>query len=587
MKRRGISVAAVILALFLIHTLQSPRKWQGHLSTPQPHEAFSWDSVTPSKDLRYVPCGRYQCARLLLPMDYEAPEDTRWSSTVAIALMKLSANVSIADPRYRGEIFVNPGGPGVSGIEFIQRQGDHLSSVVNDESAVYDIVGFDPRGMLRSTPRFSCFKAGNLQGRAMFSQKEGTGPWSEQTLPAAWARSAAFGQMCDPGNDTSEDALIKYYMSTASVAADMVGFIEASGALRGAKLRELMASVDLDAERIKELEYRPGEEKIQYWGFSYGTMLGGYFASMFPGKIKRLMLDGVSYLPDWAEGKWMGFLANTDQSLRTLFHDCFAAKERCALFDPNGTEAIESTVMSLLKDLKDSPIPIWKEDMLYPDVLTQDMVLASMFTATYGPYQKYPALAKALHALKDRQNLNMSDVAIFLPDQAIRSSADDCASPDCAVEDGSWYHEANVAVSCSDTDPHLRHRRFAEYKAWSDDVHKQSPLFGHYFASSSVMACHGWPVRSRFRFDGPFGGRTSHPLLFIGNELDPMAPVHNMVKGLDLFPGSGMVLTAASGHCSPRVPSRCRSMHIRRYMQSGKLPEPDTLCKADYVVFEA
>ncbi len=560
---------------------------------PPTLDAFDWDTIIPSKELRYVPCdGRYQCARLLMPMDWGAPEDTRWSSTVAIALVKLPADVpDIADPRYRGELYVNPGGPGASGVDFVRRRGAYIAGIVNDAaSARFDIVGFDPRGMLRSTPRFACFRPGNLQGRDVFAQSEGTGPWSpDRTLPAAWARSAAFGQMCDPGNATTAEALIKYYMSTASVAADMVGLVEASGALRGAILDRLMVSRRVGADRIKALEYRPGEEKLQYWGFSYGTTLGGYFASMFPGRVRRMVLDGTGYLPDWASGRWMAFLTNTDKSLRTLFTTCFAAGgDKCALFDPAGPDAIEATVLALLETLKTDPIPLWGEGMVYPDVLTHEAVIAAMFTATYNPYQKFPSLARALHALKDRGNVSMSAVAEFLPSQAVRCSDEGCASTDCAVEDAGWYHEANVAVSCSDTDAHLRDRSFAAFAQWSRALHTQSPLFGHYFASDSTMACHGWPVRSRHRFDGPFGSgnsSTSHPLLFVGNALDPISPVENMWAASEMFGGSGALLTDAGGHCSPSVPSRCAARHIGEYVRSGALPERDTVCKPDYEVF--
>lgn len=563
----------------------------------QSSDVFDWETITPSRELRYVPCdGRYQCARLLLPMVWDAPEETRWSSTVAIALIKLPADISdIADPRYRGDLFVNPGGPGASGVAFVKGRGEYLSNIINDESAVFDIVGFDPRGILRSTPRFSCFKAGNLQGRDIFAQNEGKGPWSDRTLPMVWAKSAAFGQMCDPGNATTGDALIKHYMSTASVAADMVGLVEASGALRGARLEQLMAAREksghttaLDVDRIKELEYRPGEEKLQYWGFSYGTTLGGYFASMFPGRIKRMVLDGTGYLPDWASGRFMAFLTNTDRSLKTLFTACFTAgKEKCALFVPDGPRAIESTVMSILEELKTDPIPIWSDNMVYPDVLTYEAVIAAMFTATYTPYRDFPGLAEALYALKDRQSLNMSAIGSFLPSQAVRCSDEGCVSKDCALEDANWYHEANVAVSCSDTDTHLHDRSYAEFAQWSRDLHEQSPLFGHYFASDSTMACRGWPVRSGYRFDGPFGaGDTSHPILFVGNALDPISPVENMWAATKLFGGSGALLTDAGGHCSPSVPSRCTGGHIGRYMRSGELPEAGTVCKPDHAVFE-
>lgn len=71
---------------------------------------FDWESISPSRDLVYVPClGKFQCARLLLPMDWTAPEERWLDHEVAIAMIKQPANVSILDPRYGGEVYMNPG----------------------------------------------------------------------------------------------------------------------------------------------------------------------------------------------------------------------------------------------------------------------------------------------------------------------------------------------------------------------------------------------------------------------------------------------------------------------------------------------
>lgn len=313
----------------------------------------------------------------------------------------------------------------------------------------------------------------------------------------------------------------------------------------------------------------PGEEKLQYWGFSYGTALGGYFASMFPGRIGRMVLDGTGYLPDWASGRFMAFLTDTDRSLQTLFTACFAAGEvKCALFDPNGPRAMESTVMSILDELKTDPIPIWTDGMVYPYVLTYEAVIAARFTATYNPYRDFPGPARALHALKDRQSLDVSAVAPFLPSgRAVRCSDDDCASEDCALEDGNWYHEANVAVSCSDTDAHLRGRGYAAFAQWSRDLHEQSPLLGR------ALLClgqhhglpRGWPVRSGVptASTGPFGaGATSHPILFVGNALDPLLARGQHVGGDEAV---WRQRRAADGRRGPLLAERAESLHGRAH----------------------
>lgn len=71
---------------------------------------FDWEAVPPSRDLKYIPCyARFQCARLLLPMDWTDQEENWHNHEVAIAMIKQPANVSILDARYGGEIFLNPG----------------------------------------------------------------------------------------------------------------------------------------------------------------------------------------------------------------------------------------------------------------------------------------------------------------------------------------------------------------------------------------------------------------------------------------------------------------------------------------------
>ncbi|KAH8898792.1 hypothetical protein GQ53DRAFT_742000 [Thozetella sp. PMI_491] len=564
-------------------------------STTHGAGAFDWESITPSRELTYVPCDSgYQCARLLLPMDWTAPEERQWDHTVAIAVMKLPANVStITDPRYGGEIYVNPGGPGASAISFLKHRSGYLDEILNTESRVFDLVAFDPRGIVHSTPRFSCFQEGNVQGRGVLAMTEGAYGWSDEALPAVWARGEAFNRMCDPGNETTDQALIKSHISTASVARDLLGIVEKAGELRVARLQEELASSDqiemrLDSEHLSRLAYRPGQEKLQYWGFSYGTTLGGYFASMFPDRIERMVLDGNADLDDWATGRWTGFLNNSDASFRTLYGACFAAgKDKCALFHPDGPDAIEYDVLSTLEQLKTSPIPVWEEGMRYPEVLTYEKVIETLFMATYAPYARFPPLAEGLASMKHRHNMSISSIRGFLPSQGVRCSNDSCGSIDCAEEDsGAWYHEFNVAVSCSDTDTSLRNRTFSQFREWAHFLQTQSKLFGGFFASDSTMSCHEWSAPPKYRFDGPFGGRTHHPLMFVANKLDPVSPVDNAEKMAEVFDGAVILSTNAGGHCSPSAPSVCTALHIREYFVTGKLPAPGTVCEVDYPLFE-
>jgi pimeloyl-ACP methyl ester carboxylesterase len=79
----------------------------------------------------------------------------------------------------------------------------------------------------------------------------------------AYAHASAFAQQC-ASIIGSEEYSIGRFVSTASVARDMLHIME-----------------------------KLGEEKLKYWGFSYGTFLGVTFASIWPDKVRRVVLDGM------------------------------------------------------------------------------------------------------------------------------------------------------------------------------------------------------------------------------------------------------------------------------------------------------
>ena len=74
-----------------------------------------------------------------VPLDYANPQ----GDELAIALLKVSANISTSDPAYRGPVLINPGGPGGSGVDLALSLGSLAQSLIGAE---YDIIGFDPRG---------------------------------------------------------------------------------------------------------------------------------------------------------------------------------------------------------------------------------------------------------------------------------------------------------------------------------------------------------------------------------------------------------------------------------------------------------
>ena len=99
---------------------------------------WQWADITPSRDLQWHDCNdNFQCARLDVPLDWLEPSNDQ---RVALAIIKLPAR-DLED--YKGPVFINPGGPGGSGVEVVKRSGKAFQKVVGEN---HDIISFDPRG---------------------------------------------------------------------------------------------------------------------------------------------------------------------------------------------------------------------------------------------------------------------------------------------------------------------------------------------------------------------------------------------------------------------------------------------------------
>lgn len=271
--------------------------------SPRERASFDWSSITPSSNLSYHACyPGFQCARLVLPLDWIDRSDPR---TVALAIIKLPADVPPDHDTYGGPIFTNPGGPGGSGVSFIQSFGRRLQSIVTIPGKKhYDIISFDPRGMANSWPRADCLPGDALARDAMLLQVRGSGALDPEgaAVPFQLGLQDAFGARCQHAEDEGlNGGQIMAYMGTPSVARDMVEMVDKVDELHK---REVEQRATSDEHRL-ELKKRHGADdvpRLQYIGFSYGTLLGNYFASLYPERIGRLVLDGVCDADDYARG---------------------------------------------------------------------------------------------------------------------------------------------------------------------------------------------------------------------------------------------------------------------------------------------
>src|SRR5919197_1011403 len=208
----------------------------------------------------YSQMGPFECGTVQVPLDYDQPN----GATVSLAVVRLPAT----DPAHRiGSLFLNPGGPGGSGVDYTLFAGPFLYTP--EVRAKFDLVGFDPRGIARSTA-YHCFG----------TDKQ----WAPYFTPFTFPSNAAEEQIW--------------------INADL--YLDSSCAQRGTKIGDHMATADV-ARDLDVLRDAVGDAKLNYAGVSYGTMLGQTYANMFPNKIRAMIIDGVLDPIAWTTGSGDGF----------------------------------------------------------------------------------------------------------------------------------------------------------------------------------------------------------------------------------------------------------------------------------------
>ncbi len=196
----------------------------------------------PVAPVAWTPCnGNLQCATLVVPLDYARPD----GPTIPIAVARHPAEVPAARI---GSLVIDPGGPGVSGIDDMTNELDSLTPQLLDD---FDIVLFDPRGVERSDP-VTC-------GPVTPSAPSIPAPSTPSQRATTIAGLKAYAAACEKASPT-----LLPYVGTVEVARDMD------------RLRQAL-----------------GDGGLTYMGQSYGTLLGLTYASLFPTHIRAMVLDSV------------------------------------------------------------------------------------------------------------------------------------------------------------------------------------------------------------------------------------------------------------------------------------------------------
>ena len=474
-----------------------------------------------------------ECADLPVPLDYGDPSGAQ----LPIALIRLPAT----DPADRiGSVIVNPGGPGGSGVDFVRSAGAYLFTP--EVRARFDIVGFDPRGVMRSRP-LRCF--------ATASQ------WAPLQLPFAFPST--------PAEETAWTDADRYLVESCDQRA---GYII-----------NHMATADV-ARDLDRLRTSLGDEALTYVGYSYGSYLGVTYANLFPDRVRALVVDGVIDPIAWATGTGDGDKvpystrmradAGAQATLDEFFRLCDAAGSAACAFAPSSA----ARYAALAARLQAAPITITNPVTQQPVSFNYSLLISNSLGAMYSS-SVWPLFAELLAALEQ------SPSPAAAPGAALAALDHALGADDPRFGRYENQIEGQPGVACSDTD------NPDQYGAWSAAGRAADARFGYFgkmwtWASSQ---CAEWEGRDAARYTGPFTARTSSPVLVVGTRFDPATRYQGAQKVDDLLPRSRLLTVQGWGHTSLGL-SRCADNTIARYLVAGALPKVGAVCRQDVGPFD-
>ncbi|KAJ2974251.1 hypothetical protein NQ176_g6155 [Zarea fungicola] len=409
----------------------------------------------------------------------------------------------------------------------------------------------------------------------------------EAALRRKMSQARGFAELCAGGGGAGEED-VRNFMSTTSVARDMARIVDEIHVLRNAHDDDADhedTMVELRSEKKKEAAPAPAPARINYWGWSYGTDLGNYFASMFPGRVDRMILEGVQDVRDYADGTWLKF-GDVERTFDYFWESCYDAGRRCALHHDRDTDAGDARARfdTFMAAAEQDPPSYVGPDGTVTSINTEDIMLV-IFASLLQPMLTFPSLATTLMEA-------MAGNFSTLYGQLGQPNAEAC--PLSNMDAFTWQEDVSVGIRCGDGESQ-NNMTLADYQDYMAGLAADAPNFWPFMADIRLPCVH-WPFRPKDRFKGPWvtptpdanreSGKPMAPLLFISSSYDPLTPLSNAVEMSQFHAGSAVLVQENYGHGTLGTPSKCRDGYIKRYFDTGEVPPDGMVCASDCVPFK-
>jgi hypothetical protein len=329
---------------------------------------------------------------------------------------------------------------------------------------------------------------------------------SEAAFNLMWARTIALGESCTQGGG---DGDIVRNVNTAQVVRDVVEIIERHGEWREIAAEKIVRQAGLpggETEKaivMEKARWKKNQEILQYWGFSYGSILGSTFAAMYPERVGRMIIDGIVDPDDYYSANWLKNLQDADNVIKQFCQYCaMAGPEKCPLYTGVGTSYvdIEAGLNQILGNIKLNPIPVPASSTRGPEVITYTDVKSMIINAINGPYREVEPAFDVLSLLANRNGSQLAD----LKQQSLSPV---CPNRQCQVDgpysDSCWLFNrwaSGMAILSTDGKD-VRGTTKENYKTYAKQLERQSRWMGGLWAGIRMHSVN-WPIRPEWTFEG-------------------------------------------------------------------------------------
>jgi pimeloyl-ACP methyl ester carboxylesterase len=439
-----------------------------------------------------------------VPLDYSDPG----RESIDIAVIRMDAPGDA-----QGSLLVNPGGPGGSGYNLVRDSAEILLSERLRQS--YDVVGFDPRGVNRSSAVECLTDEERDEARTETIPPDAT---DEEALAILEADSAEYAELC------------------AERTGELLGYVDT-----------VSAAKDMDILRALV-----GDEQLNFLGFSYGTQLGAAYAGLFPKNVGRFVLDGAVDPSLSSAEITAGQIAAFDEALRNYIRDCHTQSD-CPL--PGDMEEAVAVIDELFESVEESPMTAADGRMVTIGTFFQGFVLPLYDSASW------PALTAALdRALQ-------GDPSEFLRFADLSAERE---------PDGDYLTNASAAftaVTCLDYPMSADPEVMAEE---AEALEASSAVFGEYL-SYGALACKDWAYEPVLK-PAPVSAPGAPPMIVIGTTGDPATPYEWSLSLADQLESAVHVTWEGQGHTAYGRSGECIESLVDDFLIDGTVPDDGVRC---------